>query len=40
MAGVVKGGPAQKAGIKKGDIIVEVDGKISRERIVLMPYQK
>ena len=27
VAGVVKGGPAQKAGIKKGDIIVEVDGE-------------
>ena len=27
MAGVVKGGPAEKAGIKKGDIIVEVDGE-------------
>ncbi len=27
VAGVVKGGPAEKAGIKKGDIIVEVDGE-------------
>ena len=27
VAGVVKGGPAKKAGIKKGDIIVEVDGE-------------
>lgn len=27
VACVVKGGPAQKAGIKKGDIIVEVDGE-------------
>ena len=27
VVGVVKGGPAQKAGIKKGDIIVEVDGE-------------
>lgn len=27
VAGIVKGGPAQKAGIKKGDIIVEVDGE-------------
>lgn len=27
VAAVVKGGPAQKAGIKKGDIIVEVDGE-------------
>ena len=27
VAGVVKGGPAQRAGIKKGDIIVEVDGE-------------
>lgn len=27
VAGVVKGGPAEKEGIKKGDIIVEVDGE-------------
>ena len=27
VAGVVKGGPTEKAGIKKGDIIVEVDGE-------------
>lgn len=27
VAGVVNGGPAEKAGIKKGDIIVEVDGE-------------
>ena len=27
VAGVVKGGPAEKSGIKKGDIIVEVDGE-------------
>ena len=27
VAGIVKGGPAEKAGIKKGDIIVEVDGE-------------
>ena len=27
VAGGVKGGPAEKAGIKKGDIIVEVDGE-------------
>ena len=27
VAGVVKGGPAEKAGIKKGDIIVAVDGE-------------
>lgn len=27
VAGVVKGAPAEKAGIKKGDIIVEVDGE-------------
>ena len=27
VAGVVKGGPAEKAGIKKGDIIGEVDGE-------------
>jgi serine protease DegQ len=27
IAGVVKGGPAERAGVKAGDILVEVDGK-------------
>lgn len=40
VAGVVKGGPAEKAGIKKEILLLRLTGKISRERIVLMPYQK
>ena len=32
VAGIVKGGPAEKAGIKKGDIIVEVDGENIQEK--------
>ena len=27
IAGIVRGGPADKAGVKPGDILIEVDGK-------------
>lgn len=38
--GVVKGGPAQKAGVKKGDILVEVNGENIEEKDISYTVSK
>ena len=36
IAGVIRGGPADKAGVKPGDILVQVNGSKVTDRVVMM----